>query len=58
MKILFRFLPPAKLPGILEGYNLCLSGDCDVVYFGRQIFRKNDVKVRVWYKETDHPVPN
>ncbi|MCL6611691.1 MAG: (2Fe-2S)-binding protein [Peptococcaceae bacterium] len=46
-----------KIPGILEGYNLCLSRDCDVVYFGRQIFRKNDVKVRVWYKETEHPIP-
>lgn len=33
---------------LLEGYSLCLSGDCDVVYFGRHIFKKNDVKVRVW----------
>jgi len=46
-----------RLPNVLEGYTLCLSPDCDVVYFGCQIFGKNDVKVRVWFKETEHPIP-
>lgn len=46
-----------KIPNLLEGYSLCLSRECDVVYFGQQIFRKKDVKVRVWYKVTEHPIP-
>lgn len=45
-----------RIPETLEGYALCLSKDCDVVYFGQNIFGKNDVRVRIWYKETDPPV--
>lgn len=45
------------LPTVLEGYHLCLSKYCDVVYFGHHIFGKNDVRVRVWFKETEHPIP-
>lgn len=46
-----------RLPPSLEGYNLCLSGDCDIVYFGQQLFYKKDVVVKVWFKETDPSVP-
>lgn len=46
-----------RQPVVLEGYHLCLSKDCAVVYFGQQIFRKNDVKVRIGFKETEHPIP-
>ena len=38
-------------------YYLCLSRDCGVVYFGPDIFHKGDLKVRVWFKEKDHPRP-
>lgn len=46
-----------KMSGPTEVYALCLSADCDVVYFGSHIFRKNDVKVPVWFKETDPSRP-
>lgn len=52
-----NILKEEKIPDVLEGYNLCLSKECDVVYFGQQLFGKNDVKVRIWYKETTHPIP-
>ena len=41
----------------LEGYSLCLSKDCDVVYFGQQIFYKDDVRKKVWFKENNPSVP-
>ena len=40
-----------------EGWHLCLSRGCGVVYFGPEILRKEDVKVRVWFKETEEPIP-
>lgn len=46
-----------RLPSILDGYCLCLSDKCDVVYFGQQLFYKDDVKVKVWFKEDDSSVP-
>jgi len=46
-----------RLPDALDGYTLCLSQNCDVVYFGSHIFRKDDVKVKVWFKETDPSRP-
>lgn len=46
-----------RLPSALADYCLCLSKDCDVVYFGQQVFYKNDVKVKVWFKENDPSVP-
>lgn len=45
-----------RIPETLEGYALCLTKDCDVVYFGQKIFGKNDVRVKIWFKETDYPV--
>ena len=36
---------------------MCLSPTCEVVYFGPAIFLKQDVKVRVWFKERDPSVP-
>ena len=45
-----------RVPERLEGYALCLTKDCDVVYFGQNIFGKKDVKVKIWFKETDNPV--
>lgn len=42
----------------MEGFSLCLSKDCGVVYFGKQIFYKPDVKVKLWFKEEkDSSVP-
>lgn len=46
-----------RLPVELDGYALCLSTDCDEAYFGRRVFHKGDVKVRVWFKESDPAVP-
>lgn len=46
-----------RIPDAPDGYTLCLSPHCDVVYFGTHIFRKDDVKVRVWFKETDPSRP-
>lgn len=46
-----------RLPTTLEGYCLCLSNKCDVIYFGQQILYKDDVKVKVWFKEEDSSVP-
>ena len=46
-----------RLPAEPDGYSLCLSPKCDVIYFGEQIFFKEDVKVKVWFKEgPDAPV--
>jgi len=41
----------------LEDYSLCLSKDCDVAYFGKQVFYKGDIKVKIWFKEKDLFVP-
>ena len=46
-----------RMPEILEGYSLCLSKECRVVYFGSQIFSKTDVNVKIWFKESDPDVP-
>jgi len=40
-----------RMPVKPDGYSLCLSPRCSVIYFGDQIFYKEDVKVKVWYKE-------
>lgn len=45
------------LPKVLEGYQICLNTDCPVVYFGPEVFTKEELKVRVWFKETDSDVP-
>ena len=41
------------VPTTLEGYCLCLSNKCAVIYFGQQVFYKDDIKVKVWFKEKD-----
>lgn len=41
----------------LNNYAICLSPNCEVVYFGPHIFQKADVKTPVWYKETDQSIP-
>jgi len=46
-----------RLPAMLEEYSLCLSKDCDVVYFGQQVFYKGDLEFKVWFKEDDPSVP-
>ena len=46
-----------RLPTTLEGYCLCLFNKCDVIYFGQQVFYKDDVKVKIWFKERDSSVP-
>ena len=46
-----------RLPSVLEGYCLCLSNKCNVIYFGQQVFYKDDVKVKIWFKEQDATVP-
>ncbi len=46
-----------RIPEIAEGYALCLSPDCNVVYFGQGIILREDVKVKVWFKEKQGPVP-
>ncbi|MDD4803329.1 MAG: (2Fe-2S)-binding protein [Syntrophomonas sp.] len=46
-----------RLPITLEGYFLCLANKCNVIYFGQQIFYKDDVKVKVWFKEEESSVP-
>ena len=56
-KTLQSLLKVKHSPESLEGYSLCLSSDCDVVYFGSQVFTKGDVRVQVWYKENDPSVP-
>ena len=56
-KTLKNMLKDDRLPNILEDYCLCLSKDCDAVYFGQQVFFKDDVKVKVWFKENDPSVP-
>lgn len=50
-------LKDGYLPDEWADYCLCLSKDCDVVYFGRQVFYRDDVKVKVWFKENDPSVP-
>lgn len=46
-----------RLPGDPHGYSLCLSPGCNVVYFGQRIYYKDDVKVKVWFKEPDLNTP-
>lgn len=43
------------LPTVKEGFSLCLSKDCKVIYFGNQIYYKPDVKLKVWFKEKNDP---
>ncbi|MGE5416656.1 MAG: (2Fe-2S)-binding protein [Acidobacteriota bacterium] len=38
-------------------YAICKTSFCEVVYFGPKVFLKDDVNVRVWYKESDQTVP-
>lgn len=39
-------------------YSLCPNPACEVVYFRQaHVFRKGDVRVRVWFKETEEPLP-
>ncbi len=56
-KTVASLLKSSRLPESLDGYSLCLSHDCDVVYYGSQVFGKEDVRVKVWYKENDPSVP-
>ncbi|AEF93794.1 BFD domain protein (2Fe-2S)-binding domain protein [Desulfotomaculum nigrificans CO-1-SRB] len=44
-------------PGSPEGFHLCLSETCEVVYFGPEILKKDALKEKVWFKETDPEVP-
>ncbi|HEY3368315.1 MAG TPA: (2Fe-2S)-binding protein [Symbiobacteriaceae bacterium] len=46
--------------GSEEGYHLCVSRTCPAVYYhpgGGQVFRKDEIVSRVWYKETEEPIP-
>lgn len=39
-------------------YFICLNEDCEVVYFNQEqqdIFKKNDVKVPIWFKKDADP---
>ncbi len=45
------------LPVNLNGYCLCLSHACDVIYFGEQVIYKDGVNVQVWFKEDNPSVP-
>jgi len=56
-KTLKFLLKDNRLPSRLEDYCLCLSKKCEVVYFGQEVFFKDDVKVKVWFKENDPSVP-
>lgn len=41
-------------------YYLCPTPTCEVVYFAPatgQVFAKGDLRVRVWFKETEEPLP-
>lgn len=43
-----------------QDYYLCPNSACAVVYFqpgSAKVFRKSDVRVRVWFKETQEPLP-
>lgn len=46
-----------RVPADPNGYALCLAKDCAVAYFGREIFQKEDLQVRIWFKETGEPIP-
>jgi hypothetical protein len=46
-----------RLPANPNGYSLCLSPECNVIYFGEQTFLKDDIKVKVWFKESDSDTP-
>jgi len=52
-----NMVAPDRAPQDPEGYNLCLNGDCDVVYYGPAVFWKKDVRVRVWFKEREDTIP-
>lgn len=56
-KTLDSLLVSDRRPENLDGYAICLSRDCDIVYFGKHNFTRDDVKVKVWYKEDDPSVP-
>lgn len=45
------------LPHDLEGYFMCRSAGCDVVYFGEKLIYRDQIKVPVWFKEKDKDVP-
>lgn len=57
IETLINIIKADRLPATLEGYFLCLSNKCDVIYFGQQILYKDDVKVKVWFKEEESSVP-
>lgn len=40
-----------------SNYSICLNRNCDVVYFTpNSLFRKDDLTVKVWFKEQTSPV--
>lgn len=41
-----------------QDYRLCPNPTCEVVYFQHgRVFLKSDLRVRVWFKETEEPLP-
>ena len=43
-----------------QDHYLCPTPACEVVYFSPatgQVFAKGDLRVRVWFKETEEPLP-
>jgi hypothetical protein len=54
-------LKPESVARLQEtAYRICATPTCQVVYFSNeteQYFHKIDMRVRVGFKETDHPVP-
>ncbi|MBO8127630.1 MAG: (2Fe-2S)-binding protein [Peptococcaceae bacterium] len=49
---------PSQLSGIAGDFYICRTPDCKVVYYTEDMrFTRDDVKVRVWYKEEDPSVP-
>lgn len=43
-----------------QDYLLCTTPTCEIVYFNNdtgKLFPKKDITVRVWFKETEDPIP-
>jgi hypothetical protein len=57
METIKNIVKSDRLPSTLEDYFLCVSVKCDVIYFGQQTLYKDDIKVKVWFKEKGLSVP-
>ena len=54
-----HFVKDDSINDLNEGdYHICLNKDCDVVYYnldGNVIFKKQDMKIPIWYKKDANP---